>query len=92
MKKKEILIPVFVTIAVFLIVAIPTYCVMQEDKKEMSYEDGIHFDIEVDRYCYQYQPPNCVGFTFTPHHMNAFADKEFKFPDDYSMGKEEDET
>ena len=92
MKKKEILIPVFVTIVVFLIVAIPTYCVIQEDSREMTYEGGIPFDIEVDRYCDPYQPPNCGGFTVTPHHLNAFADKEFKFADDYSMGKEEGET
>ena len=86
MKKKEILIPVFVAVAVFLIVAIPTYCVMQEDRREMSYEGATPFDIEVDRYCYPYQPPNCVGFTVTPHHLNAFADKEFQFADDCMVG------
>ena len=90
MKKKEILIPAFVTIAVFLIAAIPTYCVIQEDRREMTYEDGIPFDIEVDRYCDQYQPPNCVGFTVTPHHLNAFGDKDFQFADDCMMGTQED--
>ena len=61
MKKKEILIPVFVAVAVFLIVAIPTYSVMQEDRREMSYEGATPIDIEVDRYCYPYQPPNCMN-------------------------------
>lgn len=86
--KKEVLIPVFVSIVVFLIVAIPTYYVMQGEKEEMSYEGEIPIDFEVDRYCAPYQPPNCVAFTVTPHYVQAFTDKELQFAHDCMMGEE----
>ena len=86
MKKKEILIPVFVTVAVFLIVAIPTYFITQEDKKEMLYEDAIPIDIEVARYCEPYQPSYCGSFTVTPGYVQAFVDEEFKFAHDCMVG------
>ena len=88
--KKEIVIPVFVTVAVFLIVAIPTYFITQEEKKEMLYEDTIPIDTEVARYCEPYQPSYCGSFTVTPSYVQAFTDKELQFAHDCMMGTEED--
>ena len=84
--KKEFLIPICVAIAVFLIVAIPTYFITQEDKKEMLYEDAIQFDLEVSRYCEPYQPSYCGSFSVTPSYVQAFTDKELQFAHNCMVG------
>ena len=84
--KKEIVIPVFVAVAVFLIVVIPTYYVMQDEKNGRSDEGAIPIDLEVARYCEPYQPSYCGSFTVTPSYVQAFGDKELQFAHDCMMG------
>ena len=90
--KKEISIPMFVAIVVVLIVAIPTYYTIQEEKEEMLYEGAIPIDIEVNRYCKPYQPTYCGAFTVTPRYVQVYADEEFWFAHDCIMGTQEDEV